>query len=326
MSEREPQPSLPPEAVQELSLAEQAETLKRTEIHGDPFYGVELDQATLRELSLQPRHQLAESEGVRWLSSDPYALHEGRKAVVAYIEHQGNVVARSYYLSNSHGLWRYLPTYTSHDGKVEWYSKGYSEESVTVPTLVQPGLADISGRSALELEHPDLVLAGTAHAIDRSQTYRNQVDRRAIELTGEYFRVGGKLEPEKVKLSDLNQMPNMRAHGQRWRQSTTLYGPVEMEALPSNDEKFTYIFCRDGEGRIWIGAIEAHGPIGSTGLREKWVRGGDLTTPAFEYERLAGRYGGQKPEDLRGHYVDMYPGYVSRIPMIADYRKRIHVD
>ncbi len=81
------------------------------------------------------------------------------------------------------------------------------------------------------------------------------------------------------------------------------------------------MFCRDKNNRAWIGGIENNSPIRTIGLRERWISGGDLTTPAYEYSQMI------KDEDVlyanqnmrKGKYVDMFEQYLSKAPIIQDY-------
>ncbi len=77
------------------------------------------------------------------------------------------------------------------------------------------------------------------------------------------------------------------------------------------------MFCSDNLGRAWIGGIEVNAPVGTTGLREQWVNGGDLTTPAYEYDIHADEYGNSNLTS--GHYVDMFENYLQHIPIIKQY-------
>jgi hypothetical protein len=82
------------------------------------------------------------------------------------------------------------------------------------------------------------------------------------------------------------------------------------------------MFCRDKKNRVWIGGIENDSKTGSTGLKETWVNGGDLTTPALEYVGQTDGYGNLKMSS--GEYVDMFTNYLSKIPIIIEYcRSRI---
>jgi hypothetical protein len=122
--------------------------------------------------------------------------------------------------------------------------------------------------------------------------------------------------PETVQLSD-EQSPNFANKLASWRQDTSLYGRVHYDVYPSNDGKLKYVFCRDVKGRSWVSGIENNSPLESTGLREEWLSGSALTTPAYEYAQQAGDYGNDA--DARGHYVDMYKNYLSKVPVIQEY-------
>jgi hypothetical protein len=52
------------------------------------------------------------------------------------------------------------------------------------------------------------------------------------------------------------------------------------------------------------------------GVRQNWIDAGDIDTPVDEYRSQDGGYG---VEVGRGQYVDMFPKYLSKIPLISDY-------
>jgi len=76
------------------------------------------------------------------------------------------------------------------------------------------------------------------------------------------------------------------------------------------------ITLADEKNRTWLASIENHSQIRPTGVRGIWVDGGDLTTPAYEYDIKAGVYGNVR---LRwGNYIDMSKNYLSKIRKTAN--------
>jgi hypothetical protein len=55
------------------------------------------------------------------------------------------------------------------------------------------------------------------------------------------------------------------------------------------------------------------------GVRKKWVKGENLTTPAYEYFTQDGGYG--NTSKTNGRYVDMFKNYLSKVPVIQEYCK-----
>ncbi len=308
--------------VEPVTKEESEAIFERTEVHGDEFNGQELTPEILREVGLLPKYKVKFGDKILLFSSYGYALGEGRIAVVAYVEQEGRMVPRSYYRSNSQGLWRYLPNYSDRGGRVDWYSKGYGEESITLPAAVQPALAQVTrpGSPILGLLDPELVFAGTARKLDKSGTYQIEVEPKFIKI-GDFFDFDEyKIMPEKIDLSP-EKYPDLdpgRSLAQ-WTQTSDRYGEIKMEAVPSNNNKFTFIFCRDNLNRVWVGSIEDDSQVQSTGLKKNWVNAGSLTTPAYEYASQTGGWGNSRVHS--GEYVDMFQRYLSQIPVIRSYCK-----
>jgi hypothetical protein len=298
---------------------------EKVEIHGDDFMGEFLTPEVLREEGLLPKHKIRIGKTVVWFSSSAYELDEGRVAVVAYVEKEGKVTARSYYRSNSQGVWRYLPDYRmSEDGMIDWYGKGRGEESITLPVVIQKALSEITreGMPVLKLKrNPDFIFAGTAQKFGKGQgEYYREVEASPRRLEGGFYAARGKTPPEQIRLSP-EQSPDFSKLLTSWEQKTGVYGRITVEVFPSRDGALKFIFCKDSAGRVWIGGIEDDSEIQSTGLRKSWIDGGDLTTPAFEYKTLeidqTGGYGNDKMRN--GPYVDMYENYLKKIPVIQEY-------
>src|SRR3989339_990827 len=96
--------------VETVDQKEAERVLGQTEIHGDDFGGRRLTQEVLKKEGLEPKHKIR-VEGVEFWLSSAYEIHDGRLAIAAYVKKDKETVARSYYFSNSAGLWRYLPAY-----------------------------------------------------------------------------------------------------------------------------------------------------------------------------------------------------------------------
>lgn len=303
------------------------EILENVEINGDEYQGKRLTVEQLREADLAPRYKIRIGDTVVWLSSAAYGLPEGRAAVVAYVEAKGKLIARSYYRSNSHGLWRYLPDYIATNGKIKWYGKGWSQDAVNLPIGIQRALAEITkeGMPVLDVEDPHAVLVGTARRIPGTKaTFYGEIVRHPRLLEGNFYpeQKRGKvtkIAPEQLEFTNPESAPDFTKRLVQWEQETDLYGKVEIEVFSSKDGKLKFMFCRDEMGRAWIGAIEDDSELGSTGLKRSWVDAGDLITPAYEYDNETGGYG--NPQRRNGQYVDMFEKYVSKIPIIQEYLK-----
>lgn len=321
-------------AVSAVSEKEARDIMSRVEIHGDPYHDQTLTSEILSAQGLEPKIKVHIGEQTLWFCSTPYNLKHGRIAVVAYVESGDTVTARSYYRSNSSGLWRYLPKYLQSEDSIAWYDKGFGEESITLPVELQKVLADVSQSESLDLKDidPYIVFAGTARCTNRFDhqtdpikptiaTYMHVVDPDSIPTP---FPSGipkvGKVPPEQLdiqKSEDQKVLPNFKHALLKWKQPTSLYGDIEVEVYESQDKSFRYMFCMDQKGRAWLGGIDIPESINSVGLHGSWVRGGDITTPAYEYPSQAKDYGNR--EDQKDRYVDMFKNYVSKIPLIKEY-------
>lgn len=295
--------------------------LQKVEIHGDPFMGESLTPEILKDEGLMPKYKIQIGDSVVWFSSSGYELSGGRIAVVAYVEKHGQIVARSYYRSNSQGVWRYLPDYKMNDhGRINWYGKGYGEESITLPVVMQRALSEITreGMPILKLKrNPDFIFAGTARKLGlRSDEYYQETEVTPRKLDGNFYSDLGRTPPEQIRLSP-EQSPDFSNLLTRWEQDTGIYGQITVEVFPSRDGTLRFMFCKDSLGKVWIGGVEDDSETQSTGLKRTWVKGGDLTTPAFEYVYQTNGYGNYGIRN--GSYVDMYEGYLKKIPVIQEY-------
>jgi len=304
--------------IEKINNDESKKILEKTKIYGDPFMGEFLTTKILEEEKLGPKYKTKLGDYTMWLSS-AYELGSGRIAVVSYIEKDGEITAYSYYRSDSQGVWRFLPDYTiKENGKIKWVGKGYGEESVTLPIELQKTLSTITKEKIKPKRNPEFIFAGTAKRFGREfKGYYNEVESSPKKLNGNFYpKYNEKISPEQMVLTD-NESPDFSKLITSWEQETALYGKIVIEVFPSKDGRLEYMFCRDSSGKIWIGGIQDNSKIQSTGLRETWISGGNLTTPAFEYEDLAGNFGNDK--EKIGPYVDMFKNYLSRVPVIREY-------
>lgn len=294
------------------------EIFENIEFHGQAYQGKELTLELIKDTGLVPKYKIQQNGVNIFFSSQAYDLGHGRAAVLAYVEKDGKFIPRSYYRSNSQGVWRFLPAY---DG--EWFDKGYNEESVTLPFSVQEPLTNLVNEQGLaHITEPETVFYGTTKPLSEGVsniTYYNEIQRDATKLSGNFYSTnrGVKLPPESLTFTDESDSPDFSAKTSSWNGTSEMYGNVAYDVYPSQNGKYLYMFCRDDRNRAWIGGIEELAETTSTGLKEKWVVGGDLTTPAFEYSTQASGYGNTAIMNLG--YVDMFDKYLSKIPVIQEY-------
>ena len=139
------------------------------------------------------------------------------------------------------------------------------------------------------------------------------------ELGGNFYGPkDSKIPPEQLVFNNPGEAPNFARAVTSWKQKTNLYGDIDVEVFNSNNGQFAYMICRDSGGRVWIGNVEQiQSPITSQGIRRDWIKGGDLTTPAYEYLEQTGRYG--NVNNSKEGYVDMWENYLKHIPVIKAY-------
>ncbi len=308
--------------LESLSHKESEDIFSQIQIHGAEFNGKTLTKDILKENNLLPHYKI-EIDGVHVYCSSCYNLGSGRIAVVGYVRDKKNkMVTRSFYRSNSLGLWRYLPNYTITDGRIDWYGKGHGEASITLPIAIQQALAEISESTLkiLNVDRPELVFAGTARQAHEHSTYMDEVGSIPIKIESFSIENHQKFPPQKIKISqEKSPILDPSRVIATWKQDSSLYGEINIEVVPSQDGKFKFIFCRDKLNRVWIAGIEDTSEMQSVGLRKYWVDGEDLTTPAYEYQGVVGKYGNLQRRS--GSYVDMFQNYLSRIPVIQEYCK-----
>jgi len=199
-------------ALRGVQAAEAAEILRDTDIHNNPYPGTvhgrklgwtQLTPEDLRDAGLQPAHKLTVAGQVIYFSP-VFSVNHEREAVIAYVKDRGRWVARTYYLSNSQGFWRYLPYAQVENGEVSWFHKGwgdYGEDSLTLPFPVQKALNEIRTKPQVAIDHPwrfDMLFAGT------TRVFETFAEMQQVEGYGTYNK---DISPDPLRLySDaLNQ-------------------------------------------------------------------------------------------------------------------------
>lgn len=304
---------------EDINSEDSSAILNNTEIHGHRRHGHYLTPQRLYDNYLEPKYRV-ELDNSEINFSSPYDIGDGRIAVVGYVlDYRGTYVARSYYLSNSQGVWRYLPAYTTEsDGRVGWYSKGHGEESTNLPFRVQAALASISTVEVQQIQAAEDIFLGTARGHNAFETYRAEIDREPQRLKGNFYPSPIEwplLPPEKLKFDDVQAEPDFSEVKLSWTQQSTLYGEIKAEVFSSKDGMYNYLLWSNADGQSWVGGVEIRSNSTSLGVNERWVNAGNLTTPLFEYDTQSGGYGTGR----NGLYTNMWENYLSKIPVIQEY-------
>lgn len=284
----------------------------------------------LEKVGLGPRF-LIEIGGVEIAFSKVFKadVHE---AAIAYVKVHNVVKVRSYYRSNSQGMWRYLADYVGGNGEIAWYGVGRNEESLTLPLKIQKELNMIAKREIFEVPGVNMgfFLGGTAKRFNSKEEYKQLVADGKME--GDYYKEVSndpilnfgvlstlKHPPESIDVEGENA-PNFRKQLDHYDMHTEMYGDVTVRQFPSEDDNLRYIMFEVGHGdnkKAWVGSIEVNATITSTGLKSEWVSTGDVCTPLLEYQTMTGGYG--VPDGRNDGYESMWEKYLSLMPIVKKY-------
>lgn len=333
-----------PVEVRALTAAEKAKILESSQIEGDNFLyngqAYQLTAETLKQIGLEPNYHFTLQNASINLS-DPYQVGS-HTAVTAYVQTEKGTKVCSYYRSNSQGIWRYLPDYVSDTNNpqspINWFGKGYNEESLNLPSETQYVLELITSNNPgvnLDPANAAFCFAGTAKRYNSRHEYSQAKAARA--LRGEFYEevppqpsydlgeVGFvKVRPETLDLTGPSA-PNFQESQNQFDTQTNLYGQIVVDHFPSMDNSLEYTFNRNFKNQAWLSHIEIKdAPISSAGLRTKWASAGDFGTPLYEYVSMSNGYGDES--NTRGNYVSMWKNYLSRMPIIQKYLRSQSLD
>lgn len=313
---------------------EQERMLGTARIEGDTFkYGgleYKMTPEYLAQNGFGPKY-MAKFDGAEIGLSHAFKSERGRDIALGYVKRGNEYCVRSYYKSQSQGVWRLLADYTVNEGNGEgvgWYGKGVSEEQLILPSEMQEALSKIED-DGVQVVNPmiaDFLLCGAAYRYGSKAEYN--AARMQGALRGDVYRETSwtptlslghisseKSAPQDVKLEggtdvDLNDIDRRP----KYSCNTSFYGKVDVFLADSKDRYLRYSVLRNSEGKRWFGGAEVkNSPINSCGLRANWVELGDLSTPLIEYSVAAGKYG-EPSKKVSGHH-EMW-SYLSGIPVI----------
>ncbi|MDP2695726.1 MAG: hypothetical protein Q8O87_00550 [bacterium] len=177
--------------LEDIDDQKAGEVLEQSIVQGGRYKGYFLTTEILEDVGLEPKHKLT-IDNTDIYSSPIYTL-ENRMAVVAYVKKDGKTFVRSYYRSNSQGVWRYLPDYglmPDHSGNMGMLGKGYEEQSVNLPIALQEALSKIAADSpAYEIRNqdPSFILAGTAVEGGRPNAFYLEIDAQPQRLDSDFY-------------------------------------------------------------------------------------------------------------------------------------------
>lgn len=262
----------------------------------------------------------------------------GRLAFLAYVEYSEGkgkwfdpqIYLRPYIQSLSSGTWRLLPYWDYYKGyRGLHYGKGFDEESLALPFDLQKALSEVAARTKplRTKESLGIVLGSTRFMPWGVDGYFSKTPDQLRNRRVAYF---DDTNPHPIKINhysfDAYQNPEIVMSKEvdftklvsTWKSRNSLYGNIRTEVFASQDGRFLFSFNSDDLGRTWIGSVQENTIWdSSTGLNMEWVYAGVLAMPAYEYKSLSFGYGNEQKK--KGHYVDMFDKYISRIPLIRMY-------
>jgi len=314
---------------------EAQKVMKKVKIHDEKtgerkYLSTKLNIVDIQQLGMLPKYKVETGKRTIYFST-PYYLGKKRIAVLGYVQDGDVFVSRTYYVSGSEAQWRYLPRVRlDKDGKIEWYDKGYSENSLRLPHQLQKVLAQMQDpEKMLRLNDAEqrLLFAGTTNSERR--TYAGVMDPIPQEIIFQHGTVakGVSIPPGLLKFSN-GDKPDLDRLIDSYSFKSLVYGQVTARIFNSYDEKYIFTFLQDRKGRCWM-AIEINASLDdltSLGLMPHWVNGGPFVVPAYEYEDQSGFYGDSthvvRDDQNKVLYVDMWKNYLSKIPIMREFRER----
>lgn len=288
------------------------------QIQARPFNGQYI-QEVLGEIGIYRQCTVEDTEF--YISQPLHASFRANNFFLAVVEQNGMCVLRTFFLSRSQGVWRMLRAYkyTTDESDTEkpyWNDKGYDEQSLLLPMAIQQELflADTEAES-VSRDDAMLLFYGTVDESGQKDWYAEYVDASPLQLPFVTYTPKG----EKAPPHELAHTQDLQFHVlSRWQAENSLYGGCTYFHLNEQKSGYAYLFVRTADQRAWIAGIDNTSPITPIGLREQWVNGGDLVTPAFEYytERTDHTGGYANTALQRGNYADMYKHFLQHVPLI----------
>jgi|GEM_PF-5706145 len=208
-----------------IDRSEETQVLRNTEFHGLGCDGRVLNPEFLFKTGMGPSYRIELGGRRIYFASQVYPF-ESRQAIIAFVEdkspnNHSRFVARTFYRSNSQGgSWRYLPSTSRLHKRTGWFSKGYDQNSLSLPAELFAAISEIKINSgpALSISESDrlLLFSGTNRPayiesttdINYGLTYYAEMSKKAVELDRPLI---GSLSKEGFNLGtkNTNILPNL---------------------------------------------------------------------------------------------------------------------
>jgi hypothetical protein len=301
---------------------------------------------TLRAMGLEPRYSLVIAD-TQMAVSEPFAFAGGRQAMIAYVEHNGQVIPRLLYRSNSQAVWRVTDGVRSFDGHI---AKGLSESDTMMPIEASAAFHRLAAGELVPVQDPATRAPaenGPAQAMVAmrlvTQDHFAPTDGRTFVTEGVHYYTteyaegrtartlgsadrslatpGGAVVvpvpstvrlPPDASLPDFSQPPSETFPIQMPAlQRITGDGQLTGQVYLSRDGTLRYLLAEDSAGRISVIGVEpADGGLSSFGNRLEYVDDTGITAPLFEYGlQIPAEYGGSRSSayQLNWNYVRELP-------------------
>lgn len=330
---------LDPSELSKLADEQSQAILSKTIWRGENLPNYPLVDAELVNLvGLTPKYKMRIGNGISAYFSPTYFVEEGNKeprlAINAYLDDGSGIIARSYYLSASQAVWRYLPnrSYDFKKGEVNHLGKLKSDSAVDVPIELQKALWQIfkSGKVEILPEHKSgacAIFYNTVGHNPRSNEVKHEPEDISQPLN-HYLCAGDVPNPSLVGV-DLpqNSLPNFYKVRDNWLMETPLHGQLMATVFESVDGTLRYQFLTNAEGQTWIAHVESvSAKTDSTLTLARYFYMPELTAPVYETRSQAGQYAYQslsQPDRLYElGYSNIFDVYQAKVPIIAKFTKK----
>jgi hypothetical protein len=306
-------------SVEVMSLDEVGEELRdETEL------GVEEEEISLADIKEQIpfQHQL-ELYGNTILVSHAFDIGSSRDGVIISIEdEEGRRVVRPLYKSNSHGVWKTLPSYIRR-GSGMHYDKSRGEDSVTVDFALQKVLSEIELNGITSNDNGENILCAAAPDMRTAESipFEDYSADSGVVLGNVGSLEQGISSPEDIQVND-EMKPDFDAMVNSWKSVSSVYDEVEHQVFLSQNGQLEYMFCRGSHGEVWVGGVQVvESQMNSWGTKSEFVKTGDLTKPPIENIYNAGAYGSPEKTYLDDRYIDISERFQANLEVIREYKE-----
>jgi len=316
--------------VQNPSRAEARRIVNESIISGSP--GVEkvprLTPEYLASQGLEPVESITIGDTTIHVSR---TYSDGNRLfAVGYVEIDGKIHTRSFYKSNSQGVWRVA----SHRGAKGWYGKGIGEELMSLPTPVQQRL-NILDKNPLNFSDENIAdnvfFGGLEYRPGRSSQFadlpndfKQGLDNRRLGSVGHFTDPDN---PTTWIWTDPNYAPDFSKITSTYNHAACpnqICKDVDAFVVRSRDNKIEYLFFRDKQtGKVWIASSEiVDSRLNSYGIHRTAVNLDRLAMPIWEYrEHIPQNYVGRKLSD--GSPYSDASAFVDQLEIIQDAKRAI---